>query len=348
MRRSELVPADPYPPDVVPPVPAAQVPAHVPAHVPTPAPSPDRASAARATMTVLAGSADIFETFFESAQIGLALADLSTRYVRVNETYAELVGWAPEDLIGVPFATLLHPDDRPQDESRVSLLLTGKEHALQSEQRYVAVDGRVRWVLHGITVVPGPEGRPAWFAVSAQDITERRRAEADLRALTDELAERAVRDPLTGLANRSLLEERLRGVLARDSRTGDTSGILFLDLDGFKAVNDVHGHAVGDAVLRAVAGRLTATVRPSDTLARIGGDEFVVLVEGATTEGVAALADRLRAAVTEPIAVGTLTLNVGVSVGIAMSQAGGTESSTLLDRADRGMYAEKRGTAGAS
>jgi diguanylate cyclase (GGDEF)-like protein/PAS domain S-box-containing protein len=298
-------------------------------------------------MTALATSTDVFETFFDQAQIGLALADLTTRYVRVNGTYADLVGRAPEDLIGVPFSTLLHPDDRSDEESRVSLLLHGSDHALQSEQRYVALDGRVRWVLHGITVVPGPDGRPAWFAVSAQDITERRRAEADLRALTDELAERAVRDPLTGLANRSLLEERLRAVLARDARTGDTSGILFLDLDGFKAVNDAHGHAVGDAVLRAVAGRLTATVRPADTLARLGGDEFVVLVEGATTEGVDALADRLRAALTEPIGVGDLNLKVGVSVGVAMSQGGGTDPATLLARADRGMYAEKRGTAGA-
>ena len=314
--------------------------------VPAPAPSPDRAEAARATMTALAGSPDVFELFFDQAQIGLGLADLTTRYVRVNGTYADLVGREPEDLIGVPFSTLLHPDDRRDEESRVSLLLHGAEHSLQSEQRYVALDGRVRWVLHGITVVPGPDGRPAWFAVSAQDITERRRAEQDLRRLTDELAERAVRDPLTGLANRSLLEERLRAVLARDARTGDTSGILFLDLDGFKAVNDQHGHQIGDLVLRVVADRLHHAVRPSDTLARLGGDEFVVLVEGATTEGVDALAERLRTAVTEPITVGDLTLNVGVSVGMAMSQAGASEPAALLARADRGMYAAKRGGSG--
>jgi diguanylate cyclase (GGDEF)-like protein/PAS domain S-box-containing protein len=296
-------------------------------------------------MTALASSPDVFEMFFDQAQVGLALADLTTRYVRVNSTYADLVGHEPEDLIGVPFSTLLHPDDRTDEESRVSLLLHGSEQSLQAEQRYVALNGAVRWVLHGITVVPGQDGRPAWFAVSAQDITERRRTEQDLRELTNVLAERAVRDPLTGLANRSLLEERLRAVLARDGRTGETSGILFLDLDGFKAVNDAHGHHVGDAVLCAVAERLATTVRPSDTLARIGGDEFVVLVEGATPEGVAALADRLRASVAAPLAIGSLDLKVGVSVGVAMSQAGATPPSTLLDRADRGMYADKRGLA---
>jgi diguanylate cyclase (GGDEF)-like protein/PAS domain S-box-containing protein len=295
-------------------------------------------------MTALEGSADVFQTFFEQAQIGLGLADLSTRYVRVNATYAELVGREPEDLIGVPFSSLLHPEEQPDEATRVSLLLHGDEHSLHTEQRYVAADGQVRWVLHGVTVVPGPDGRPAWFAVSAQDITERRRTEQDLRELTNVLAERAVRDPLTGLANRALLEERLRAVLARDARTGDTSGILFLDLDGFKAVNDAYGHHVGDVVLRVVADRLAATVRPSDTLARIGGDEFVILVEGATPEGVAALADRLRDAVAEPLAVDDLNLNIGVSVGIAMSQAGTTAPSTLLARADEGMYAEKRGS----
>lgn len=310
---------------------------------PAPPPGADHGEQARTTMTALAGAADVFETFFERAQIGLALADLGSRYVRVNDTYAELVGRPPEDLIGVAFSALLHPDDRDED-SRIALLLHGSEHSLQSEQRYLGADGRVRWVLHGVTVVPAPDGRPAWFAVSAQDITERRQAEQDLRELTTVLAERAVRDPLTGLANRGLLEERLRAVLARDARTGDATGVLFLDLDGFKAVNDEHGHLIGDGVLRAVAGRLRTAVRPSDTVARLGGDEFVVLVEGASAGGVAVLADRLRAAVTAPILVGDLDLNVGVSVGMALSVAGTMEPATLLARADRGMYADKRGS----
>jgi diguanylate cyclase (GGDEF)-like protein/PAS domain S-box-containing protein len=329
------VATEPMTPDVV---------VRLPGGVPEPAPSPDRAEAARATMTALAGASDVFETFFDSAQIGLGLADLSTRYVRVNATYAQLLGRAPEDLVGVPFSTLLHPDEQFEGDSRVSLLLRGSEHALQSEQRYLGADGRVRWVLHGVTVVQAADGRPAWFAVSAQDITERRRAEQDLRELTDQLAEQAVRDPLTGLANRSLLEERLRAVLARDARTGETTGVLFLDLDGFKAINDEHGHLLGDAVLRTVASRLRSAVRPSDTVARLGGDEFVVVVEGATQEGIDVLADRLREAIEAPIAAGDLDLTVGVSVGAALAVGGALDPATLLARADRAMYADKRGT----
>jgi diguanylate cyclase (GGDEF)-like protein/PAS domain S-box-containing protein len=303
--------------------------------------SPARAGAARATMEVLAASPDVFATFFEQARIGLALADLSGRYVRVNQTYAELVGREPEDLVGAALTAVLHPDDRSGDDAPARLL-SGREPALQTEERYLHAEGRVRWVLHGVTVVPGPDGRPAWFAVSAQDITERRRAEQDLRDLAAVLSERAVRDPLTGLANRVLLEERLRAALARDARSGRGTGLLFLDLDGFKEVNDRHGHDAGDAVLQAVAGRLTAAVRPSDTVARLGGDEFVVLVEGAEPGDVDPLVARLRVAVRRPVQlpdVGSVT--VGVSIGAAWCRRGECDAPALLRRADEAMYLDK-------
>jgi len=312
----------------------------VPLPVAEPRPSLARARAARATMTALAGSADVFETFFDEVGTGLALADLSTRYVRVNDTYAALLGRAPEDMVGLPFESVLHPDDR--DSQQMARLLSGHEQALQAEERYVSPDGRVTWVLHSVTVVPDASGRPAWLAVSAQDITERRHIEQELRDLTAVLSEQAVRDPLTGLANRALLEERLRAVLSRDARTGDTTGILFLDLDGFKAVNDRQGHAVGDAVLRHVAQRLSAAVRPSDTVARLGGDEFVVLVESTGEQGLRALVDRLQAAVDAPMRIGPLNLKVGVSIGAALSHAGAAEPGALLVAADREMYEAKR------
>ena len=193
------------------------------------------------------------------------------------------------------------------------------------------------------------DGHGLWFALSAQDITAQKRVEQNLHDLTAALTERAVRDPLTGLANRTLLEERLRGALARDARTGSRTGLLFLDLDGFKAVNDRHGHAVGDAVLRQVAQRLLRTVRPSDTVARLGGDEFVVLVEGLTDEGLEPLGGRLDAALRAPVDVapepgGTgLTVSVGVSVGTATSSGGDADAAGLLARADAAMYAVKRG-----
>ena len=301
-------------------------------------------------MEVLAGSPDVFAVFFEQARIGLALADLSGRYVRVNRTYADLVGRHPEDLVGVPFADVLHPDDAPDratvDELETARLLAGDQEAFSAEQRYVTPDGSTRWVLHGATVVPGPDGRPGWFAVSAQDITERRRAEQELRDLAALLSEQAVRDPLTGLANRALLEERLRASLARDARAGGGTGLLFLDLDGFKAVNDAHGHEAGDAVLRAVAARLQAAVRPSDTVARLGGDEFVVLVEAARPEDLEPVVRRLQAALAGPLVVSRSgPLVVGASIGTAWVSRGDADPASLLHSADLDMYAQKRARA---
>ncbi|MCW2680203.1 MAG: hypothetical protein JWM62_1604 [Frankiales bacterium] len=301
-------------------------------------PSDERARAARATIDALTASRDVFETFFEAARIGLALSDLTGRYVRVNDTYASMLGREPEDLIGIPIGDVLGGGD----PRALGDLLAGRVPSVQAERQYVHPDGATTWLLHGVATVMSPEGRPAWLAVSAQDISERRRAEQELRELTAVLTERAVRDPLTGLANRALLEERLRTALARDARSGEATGVLFLDLDGFKAVNDQHGHAVGDVVLRAVAERLTAAVRPSDTAARLGGDEFVVLVEGASESALEALVPRLISAVTAPVQAHGKQLDVGVSVGVALSRGGADDPQGLLTRADERMYAAKR------
>ena len=304
-----------------------------------PAPrSGDPASAARASIDALAATGNVFETFFECARIGLALADLTGRYVRTNATYAELVGRDPEDLIGVPIGDVLGGGD----PHALGALLAGHVASVQAERQYVDADGDTTWLVHGVATVLSPDGEPAWFAVSAQDITERRRAEQALRELAAELTERAIRDPLTGLANRALLEERLRAALARDARSGESTGVLFLDLDGFKEINDRHGHAVGDRVLRAVAERLTAAVRPSDTVARLGGDEFVILVEGAGRATLDALARRLRDAVEAPLRVKRLALTVGVSIGAALAERGECDPQTLLSDADARMYDDKR------
>jgi diguanylate cyclase (GGDEF)-like protein/PAS domain S-box-containing protein len=292
-------------------------------------------------MDALASSSDVFETFFESARIGLALADLSGRYVRVNRTYGELLGLSPEDLVGVTLAEVVG-GLTGEDGHRLARLTSGKEQVLNSEAAHVLEDGSITWLLHGVATAPGADGTAGWFAVSAQDITERRRAEQELLALTDTLAERAVRDPLTGLANRTLLEERLRASLARDARSGGATGVLFLDLDGFKEINDRFGHRVGDEVLQAVAQRLRAVVRPSDTVARFGGDEFVVLVEQATPDALDALRPRVRAVVSQPLTVAGRAFEVGVSVGSAVATSGHADPQGLLAEADERMYAQKR------
>ncbi len=152
-------------------------------------------------------------------------------------------------------------------------------------------------------------------------------------------------DPLTRLPNRAALIERLGVAIACARRDGALLAVLFIDLDGFKAVNDAHGHGTGDAVLRAVAARLAEHVRPQDTVARFGGDEFVVLCEDLTDEaGAQVIATRLATALAEPIIVGPARIRIGASIGLTVG-SGRSRTSQLLRDADAAMYAAKLRTA---
>ncbi len=185
----------------------------------------------------------------------------------------------------------------------------------------------------------GPTGQTIeWLVSTGEDVTEARRQHADL-------AHRATHDTLTGLANRALLLDHLEHALARARRDASTVALIYADLDGFKAVNDTHGHNTGDRVLVEVARRFCAAVRPSDTVARFGGDEFVVLCEGIDAENgeVEAIAQRLRDALEiEPLRLGATTVKVSTTTGSACTQGGAVTATRLLASADRAMYASRR------
>jgi diguanylate cyclase (GGDEF)-like protein len=148
----------------------------------------------------------------------------------------------------------------------------------------------------------------------------------------------AVHDPLTGLANRTLLRDRLKHALARATRGGGATGVLFVDLDGFKQINDAYGHAVGDAVLAEIGARLPQAVRPGDTVARLGGDEFVVVCEGVDHDSALAVAVRLQEMIRLPLTHAGVRHDVDASVGIALGHA---DSDALVARADTAVYRAK-------
>ena len=203
---------------------------------------------------------------------------------------------------------------------------------LPLEQRFEHKDGTIVWgQLTVARVLASGESR---LMVMLQDVTERKRME-------EELVRRAFQDDLTGLANRALFHDRLRHALERRSRTRTTVAVLLLDLDGFKRVNDSLGHAAGDQLLRAVASRISSTVRSGETVARLGGDEFAIVIEAVqTTEEVQLLAERLLRIISKPVIVVDREVVVNVSIGIAIAQSG-DEGDALLRNADVAMYSAK-------
>jgi diguanylate cyclase (GGDEF)-like protein/PAS domain S-box-containing protein len=154
----------------------------------------------------------------------------------------------------------------------------------------------------------------------------------------DRMRHDALHDPLTGLANRTLLYDRLGHALAQAERAPGDTGVLFVDLDNFKRVNDIYGHSVGDELLAALGGRLEGAVRPADTVARFGGDEFVVVCEHTDRTGALALADRLESAIAVPVTVGEVEHRMSASIGIAL---GHNDAEALMRDADAAVYRAK-------
>jgi diguanylate cyclase (GGDEF)-like protein len=182
-------------------------------------------------------------------------------------------------------------------------------------------------------------GLPPWDGASVICFRD---ATGELHARR-ELEHRAMHDPLTGLPNRELLMDRLSVALARLGRQGTGLGVLFIDLDGFKAINDAHGHAVGDELLVSIASRLRRELRDGDTVARYGGDEFVVLCEDLVhLDSAMPLARRLAAAIGRPVSAGDRLLAVQASVGVVVEQNPSTSAEALVTRADAEMYRVKQ------
>jgi diguanylate cyclase (GGDEF)-like protein len=199
----------------------------------------------------------------------------------------------------------------------------------------VPVPVSARFVAHGRRPDAPESTLSSAISVFARDITDLKNAERRLRQL-------ATHDYLTGLPNRLLLYDRLELALNRYVRYGSPVALMFCDLDGFKPVNDRYGHAVGDAVLMEVADRIHSVVRDTDTAARVGGDEFAVLVEGVDDmDQLTAVADRLVTRVAEPVYVGGVTAAVGVSIGLAVASGACHEVDTLVALADSAMYRAK-------
>jgi diguanylate cyclase (GGDEF)-like protein/PAS domain S-box-containing protein len=289
---------------------------------------------ARAASRALERSEEQFRSAMAHAPVGMALVALDGTFMEVNHALCRLVGYDEPDLLGLTFQQITHADDLDSDLDNLAMLTRGAIDHYTMEKRYLTRDGAVVWVRLAVSMARDEDDAPAHYIAQVQDISAERAAHAKLE-------HQALHDPLTGLANRDLLMDRLAHALARSSRSGHRTVVLFCDLDHFKDVNDSMGHEAGDAVLVTVADRLRAAVRPGDTVARLGGDEFVVVAEGVSAvEDQSALAARVQAVLDQPIDVGGRAVRSGASVGVAVAGPD-ADARSVLREADAAMYRAK-------
>ncbi|MFN8125522.1 MAG: diguanylate cyclase, partial [Candidatus Nanopelagicales bacterium] len=266
----------------------------------------------------------------ESAPIGMAVVSLDRRLLDVNRAFTRMLEGEKEALVGASLSQLIHPDDEDSDLEVRDQVLAGDQEWSTTEKRLITASGRTVWVQHSVGLMRDEDGRPAYYISQFVDITEELRAREDLERM-------ATTDALTGLPNRAALIERANRWL----EAGEPLCVMFCDLDGFKAVNDRHGHVIGDEVLAAVARRLSARVRDTDIIARFGGDEFVAAFPGVDSDAQASrVADHLLGAVRDPLQVGDTELWLGLSVGMARAHPGDSLDAVLA-RADAALYEAK-------
>jgi len=283
----------------------------------------------------LADSERLFRVAFDIAPVGMVMVGLegadARRLLRVNEAMVRFTGRSEQELL----TRTLH-ELAPDADAFSGLsgdLPGGEARQVRHELTFVHADGRALWAEVSATVLH-PSGREPYLFCLVADVTARRVAERDLQ-------HRALHDALTGLANRRLFVERLEAAVA-ECAPGDAVGVLYLDLDGFKAVNDTLGHAAGDELLCRVADLLGRGVRPGDTVARLGGDEFAVVCTGAGGPADAqAVGARLLQALAAPVVLEGGQARVGASIGVALGAAGASAEG-LLRAADAAMYEAKR------
>lgn len=283
----------------------------------------------------LAESERLFRSVMEGAPQGMAIVGMDLKFSRVNPTLCAMLGRDEAWLLTHTVADVVHPDDLESDLAGREALLSGAVASQVRERRCLRGDGSTVWVVHSTALLRDEHQKPLCYVSHIQD-------NSDQHELVEGLSFRAAHDALTGLTNRDQLEERVAEVCSREPRREGTTGALFCDLDHFARVNDTYGHAAGDKLLQVVAQRLEAVVRAGDIVARMGGDEFVVVLANVyDLSAAAAVAEKLRAAISEPILIedGQL-IKITISVGIALAGPG-IEPHRLLRNADAALYEAK-------
>lgn len=282
--------------------------------------------------TALTTSEERFRSAMHAAPIGMALTDSHGIITQSNPALSQMLGRDEHALRGLHVGALSHPDDRGIDDEMWSILLSVDTSAVTRDKRLLDRDGRVVWVHNAIAAARNEQGAVVSYVAQFLDVTQTRQA-------TEALNRLAHHDPLTGLMNRRAVLEQVSLTLSQGA-SGHVA-TLFIDVDRFKSVNDSHGHGTGDAMLTTIAERIVGCLRHGDTVGRIGGDEFLVLLRHLTgPDDARAIADKVLRAVSLTCVLDGIPMHPTISVGVSVARVGDSADS-LIARADRALYQAK-------
>jgi diguanylate cyclase (GGDEF)-like protein/PAS domain S-box-containing protein len=280
----------------------------------------------------LQASESRFRRLSESGVIGIAYFDINGRISDGNDIFLSMIGYSRDEIEKglVRWDRLLPPEWRP-NMIKIALEFTATGRVAPYETEYLSRDGLRSWGLFGAARIEGTAGGIAFIV----DITRRKKLEEDIRHMANH-------DSLTGLPNRRLFMELIRFGLEEAYRNRKKMGFLFLDLDRFKGVNDTLGHEAGDELLKTVAERLTSAVRKADAVARIGGDEFSILLTGiAGPEDIIEIVRKILVALREKCVIAGREFHITTSMGISIYPDDSDDISTLFRYADIALYRAK-------
>ncbi|NOS98520.1 MAG: sensor domain-containing diguanylate cyclase [Methylotenera sp.] len=285
-------------------------------------------------------SEELWKFALEGAGDGVWDWDIKNDVASLSLRYIEMFGFDKDDIHKrsmKAWNNRIYPEDAPSMTAAVNSYLTGKSEKYVHEHRVICKDKSIKWVLsRGMIVKRDASGKPIRMVGTHTDITARKLLETRLENL-------AHFDPLSNVPNRTLFNDRLKLALSYAKRERKMLAVMFVDLDLFKEINDLYGHEIGDIVLKKVSRQLVSCVRESDTVARMGGDEFVILLPIIDNENDAALvAKKIVDAISQPIKVEKLDLHVTCSLGIAIYPQHGIDEKLLVINADMAMYQAKK------
>ncbi|MBX3243327.1 MAG: EAL domain-containing protein [Acidobacteria bacterium] len=300
-------------------------------------------SAAKYAREIEAGSAALaeseqrFRSAFTYAPIGIALVSPDGRWLKVNRSLCDILGYLPEELKEMFIKDVMFTEDIAPTKSRLDAVLEGRKMSDDTEQRFIHSSGRTVWTSWSVSSTTSGSGKTSDLIFQIQDITGRKLAE-------ERLQHEASHDSLTGLPNRSHFMGRLTDALNRKVKLTDHDvSVLFIDLDRFKFVNDSLGHQVGDQLLVRIAERLKTCMRPNDLVARLGGDEFVIVVEGEhRLEEVTQIAERIQSSFDQPFEIRGNIIYSSASIGILNASDKHLRAEEMMRDADTAMYYAKR------